>query len=107
MAKADKETVFLVSSGSTGFFYSNRKNKKKLKGERKMSLKKYDPTLRKHVLFEEKKLSKLKRGGKAQSSEAAKPEGKGKTQEATKPAEKKLVEKKQGEKKQAEKKQAE
>ena len=29
MAKAAKETFFLVSSEGTGFFYSNRKNKKK------------------------------------------------------------------------------
>ncbi len=60
MAKAAKETNFLVSSGSTGYFYSNRKNKKKAKGDKKLSLKKYDPVLRKHVTFEDKKLSKLK-----------------------------------------------
>ena len=58
MAKAQKETIFLISSAGTGFFYINRKNKKKFKGEGKMSLKKYDPIARKHVLFEEKKLSK-------------------------------------------------
>lgn len=60
MAKAPKESASLVSSGATGFFYTNRKNKKKSKGEKKLSLKKYDPVLRKHVLFEDKKLSKLK-----------------------------------------------
>lgn len=60
MAKANKETTFLVSSAGTGFFYSNRKNKKKSKGEKKLSLKKYDPIARKHVLFTDKKLSKLK-----------------------------------------------
>lgn len=58
MAKAQKETIFLVSSAGTGFFYADRKNKKKLKGEKKLSFKKYDPVARKHVLFEEKKLSK-------------------------------------------------
>ena len=61
MAKAAKETVFLISSAGTGFFYINRKNKKKFKGEGKLNLKKYDPRARKHVLFEEKKLSKLKK----------------------------------------------
>lgn len=66
MAKAAKESATLVSSGGTAFFYTNRKNKKKLKGENKLKLKKYDPVLRKHVLFEEKKLSKAKKKGKTQ-----------------------------------------
>ncbi|NMC61563.1 MAG: 50S ribosomal protein L33 [SAR324 cluster bacterium] len=60
MAKAQKETTFLVSSEKTGYFYTNRKNKKKNKGEKKLALKKYDPVARKHVEFAEKKLSKLK-----------------------------------------------
>ena len=60
MAKAQKETTFLVSSEKTGYFYTNRKNKKKNKGEKKLSLRKYDPVARKHVEFAEKKLSKLK-----------------------------------------------
>ena len=72
MARAPKETTFLVSSGGSGYFYINRKNKKKIKGEKKLSLKKYDPKLRKHVLFEEKKLSKLKR--KTPAAQAPKPE---------------------------------
>ena len=61
MAKANKETTFLVSSLGTGYFYCNRKNKKKNKGEKKLSLKKYDPVARKHVVFSDKKLSKLKK----------------------------------------------
>lgn len=61
MAKAPKETFFLVSSEGTGFFYTNRKNKKKGKGENKLKIRKYDPVARKHVLFEDKKLSKLKK----------------------------------------------
>jgi large subunit ribosomal protein L33 len=61
MAKAPKETFFLVSSEGTGFFYTNRKNKKKGKGETKLKVRKYDPIARKHVLFEDKKLSKLKK----------------------------------------------
>jgi large subunit ribosomal protein L33 len=59
MAKAQKDTVFMVSSAGSGYFYANRRNKKKTKGESKLSLRKYDPIARKHVLFEEKKLSKL------------------------------------------------
>ena len=67
MAKATKETFFLVSSEGTGAFYVNRKNKKK--GENKLKVKKYDPIARKHVLFEDKKLSKLKKKYKAASPE--------------------------------------
>lgn len=70
MAKAAKESNFLVSSGSTGFFYTNRKNKKKSKGDKKLSLNKYDPVLRKHVLFEDKKLSKLKSKKSAPAAES-------------------------------------
>jgi large subunit ribosomal protein L33 len=61
MAKAAKETFFLVSSEGTAFFYTNRKNKKKGKGENKLKVRKYDPVARKHVLFEDRKLSKLKK----------------------------------------------
>lgn len=63
MAKAQKETTFLVSTAGTGYFYTNRKNKKKLRGgaENKLKLMKYDPRAQQHVLFEEKKLSKTKK----------------------------------------------
>jgi len=75
MAKAAKETVYLISSAGTGYFYINRKNKKKFKGEKKLSIKKYDPIARKYVLFEEKKLSKLKKlkvaPAKAKAEESA------------------------------------
>lgn len=60
MAKTARETIFLVSSGASGTSYAFRKNKRKVKGEKKLALKKYDPRLRKHVLFEEKKVSALK-----------------------------------------------
>ena len=73
MSKAAKETTFLISSAGTGFFYSNRKNKKKFKGEKKLSLMKYDPIARKKVLFEEKKLSKLKKKSVASKTAAAAP----------------------------------
>jgi large subunit ribosomal protein L33 len=61
MAKVAKETFYLVSSEGTGFFYTNRKNKKKGKGESKLKVRKYDPIARKHVVFEDKKLSRLKK----------------------------------------------
>lgn len=60
MAKVKKETSFLVSTAGSGFFYPNRKNRKKIRGGKKLELKKYDPKLRKHVLFVEQKLSKVK-----------------------------------------------
>ena len=75
MAKAAKETSTLISSEGTGYFYSNRKNKKKTKGEKKLALKKYDPVSRKHVLFEDKKLSKskVKKAAPAAKAAAAEP----------------------------------
>jgi large subunit ribosomal protein L33 len=74
MAKAAKETFYLVSSEGTGFFYTNRKNKKKGKGENKLKIRKYDPVARKHVLFEDKKLSKVKKKYSAKASTEAKSE---------------------------------
>jgi large subunit ribosomal protein L33 len=61
MAKAQKQTTYLISSAGTGYFYISRRNKKKIKGENKLSKKKYDPIARQYVLFEEKKLSALKK----------------------------------------------
>lgn len=72
MAKVKKDAVFLVSAEGTSYFYTHRKNRKKIKGESKMSLRKYDPVLRKHVKFEEKKLSKRKK--KTAAAPAAKAE---------------------------------
>jgi len=57
MAKSNIEAVQLVSSEQTGFFYTYHKKR----GKGKISLKKYDPIAGKHVLFEEKKLSRLKK----------------------------------------------
>lgn len=54
MAKIAKETVFLMSTEDTGYFYTIRRNKKKNKGEAKLSLMKYDPVAGKKVLFEQK-----------------------------------------------------
>lgn len=61
MAKANKETVFMISEEGSGYFYSFRRNKKKGRKEGKISLKKYDPIARRHVTFGEKKLSRLKK----------------------------------------------
>jgi large subunit ribosomal protein L33 len=61
MAKVKKETSFLVSSAGSGFFYCNRKNRKKIRGGKKLALRKYDPRLRKHVIFEEGKLKKIQK----------------------------------------------
>jgi len=75
MSRAPKETTYLVSTAGTGYFYINRKNKKKLKGDKKMSLQKYDPIAQKKVAFEEKKLSQLKKKfvfGKEAAPKAAK-----------------------------------
>lgn len=57
MAKSAIESVHLVSSEQTGFFYTYLRKR----GKGKLNIKKYDPVARKHVLFEEKKLSRLKK----------------------------------------------
>ena len=54
MAKSNTIQVKLVSSANTGFFYVKNKNPK-TKTE-KLELKKYDPKVRKHVLFKEQKI---------------------------------------------------
>lgn len=54
MAKKNIVLVKLESSADTGFYYVKKKNPKKQTG--KMSFSKYDPVVRKHVLFNETKL---------------------------------------------------
>ena len=54
MAKGAREKVKLESSAGTGFFYTTMKNKQKTPD--KLELSKYDPKIRKHVLFKEAKL---------------------------------------------------
>jgi large subunit ribosomal protein L33 len=73
MARAPKESNTLISAEGSGYFYVNRKNRKKSKGDNKLKLKKYDPVARKHVLFEEKKLSKLKKKYKPGQEGQSKP----------------------------------
>jgi len=45
----------LVSTAKTGYYYLARRNPKKR--PTKMEFKKYDPVVKKHVLFKEEKLS--------------------------------------------------
>ena len=54
MAKSNTIQVKLVSSANTGFFYVKNKNPKSI--SEKLELKKYDPKVRKHVIFKEQKI---------------------------------------------------
>jgi large subunit ribosomal protein L33 len=49
-----REKVKLVSTADTGYFYTITKNKKL--HQDKMQVKKYDPVVRKHVVFKESKI---------------------------------------------------
>lgn len=51
-----REVVKLESTAGTGFFYTTTRNKKAQGG--KLEVMKYDPKIRKHVKFIEKKASK-------------------------------------------------
>ncbi|MFM1892352.1 MAG: hypothetical protein RLZ44_1429 [Pseudomonadota bacterium] len=54
MAKAVREKIRLVSSAGTGHCYTTTKNKKNQTG--KMEIKKFDPRVRKHVMYKEAKI---------------------------------------------------
>lgn len=54
MAKKNIVLIKLVSSADTGFYYVAQKNPK-TKTE-KLSFRKYDPVVRKHVVFNEAKI---------------------------------------------------
>ena len=54
MAKKNIVLVKLVSSAGTGFFFVKKKNPKTQ--TEKMSFRKYDPVVRKHVQFNEQKI---------------------------------------------------
>ena len=49
-----RDKIKLVSSAGTGHFYTTTKNKKNQPG--KMEIKKFDPTIRKHVMYKEAKI---------------------------------------------------
>ena len=54
MAKSSREKIRLVSSAGTGHFYTIDKNKRNM--PEKMEIKKYDPRVRKHVVYKEAKI---------------------------------------------------
>jgi len=49
-----REKIKLVSSAGTGHFYTTTKNKRNTTD--KLQLKKYDPVVRKHVIYKEHKI---------------------------------------------------
>ena len=49
-----REKIRLVSSAGTGHFYTTTKNKRQ--HPEKMQTKKYDPRIRKHVIYKEGKI---------------------------------------------------
>jgi large subunit ribosomal protein L33 len=54
MAKSNTILIRLVSSADTGYFYVTKKNTRTMTG--KLEKKKYDPVVRKHVIFREAKI---------------------------------------------------
>jgi len=54
MAKPNSILIKLVSTADTGFYYVTKKNPRTL--TEKMEVRKYDPVVRKHVLFKEAKI---------------------------------------------------
>jgi len=54
MAKSVREKIKLVSSAGTGHYYTTSKNKRTM--TEKLEIKKYDPVVRKHVMFKESKI---------------------------------------------------
>ena len=53
MGKKNTNLVRLVSSEGSGYFFIKKRNPKQLKN--KLCFRKYDPKLRKHIIFNEKK----------------------------------------------------
>ncbi|WAR44775.1 50S ribosomal protein L33 [Methylomonas rapida] len=49
-----RDKIKLVSSEGTGHFYTTTKNKKTM--PEKMEIKKFDPVVRKHVIYKEAKI---------------------------------------------------
>lgn len=54
MAKGPTLTIKLVSSEGTGYYYVTKKNPRNM--TEKMEKRKYDPVVRKHVIFKEAKI---------------------------------------------------
>ena len=49
-----RDKIKLVSSAGTGHYYTTTKNKRT--SPEKLEMKKFDPTLRKHVMYKEAKI---------------------------------------------------
>ena len=49
-----RDKIKLISSAGTGHFYTTSKNKKTM--PEKMEIKKFDPVVRKHVIYKEGKI---------------------------------------------------
>ena len=49
-----RDKIKMVSSAGTGHFYTTSKNKRTMTG--KLEMKKFDPVVRKHVLYKEAKI---------------------------------------------------
>jgi large subunit ribosomal protein L33 len=54
MAKGVREKIKLVSTAGTGYYYTTDKNNRN--SPDKMEFSKYDPVVRKHVMFKEAKI---------------------------------------------------
>ena len=54
MAKASSVKIRLNSTADTGYFYVTKKNNRTMTN--KMEIRKYDPVVKKHVLFKEAKI---------------------------------------------------
>lgn len=54
MAKGPMQKIKLESTAGTGYYYVTKKNARTL--TEKLTLKKYDPVVRKHVEFKETKI---------------------------------------------------
>ena len=49
-----RDKIKMVSSAGTGHFYTTSKNKRTMTG--KLEMKKFDPVVRKHVMYKESKI---------------------------------------------------
>lgn len=49
-----REKIKMVSSADTGHYYTTTKNKRTMPG--KLEMKKFDPVVRKHVMYKEAKI---------------------------------------------------
>ena len=52
--KTAREIIKLESTANTGYFYTTTKNRKNT--TKKLEIKKYDPKVKKHVVFKEGKI---------------------------------------------------